>query len=277
MKIIQKFDERVVFMTKKNSNITIHTYQSILIIFLIILMIIFEFSDIRLFENIKDTTMVSNSILRFLGGIILIILTIGSGYSWIFRFKNIGKSLLIIIPALIISINNFPIIAFFDGRATLEEPVYRLYLFLMECLSIGFFEEIIFRGIILVFLLKKLTNQKNGVFLSILFSSLLFGFIHIFNLYSGASIGDTFLQIGYSFLVGMMWSVMLLKTGNLWLTMLLHATFNFFGQVMFYLGNVDGRYDFYTVWITIVLAIGVAGYSIILYKQLGNQPLSKLS
>ena len=264
-------------MTKKNSNITIHTYQSILIIFLIVLMIIFEFSDIRLFENAKDSTMVSNSILRFLGGIVLVIIIIGSGYSWIFRFKNVWKSFLIIIPALIISINNFPIIAFFDGRATLEEPVYRIYLFLMECLSIGFFEEIIFRGIILVFLLKKLTNQKNGIFLSIFISSLLFGLIHIFNLYSGASIGDTFLQIGYSFLVGMMWSVMFLKTGNLCLTMLLHATFNFFGQVMFYLGNVDGRYDFYTIWITIILALGTAIYSMLLYKQLGNQPLIKSS
>ncbi len=255
-------------MTKKHSDNTIHTYQSILILFLITLMVVFQFVDFHLFENAKDVTIVTNSILRFLGGIVFLIIIIGFGYKWIFQFKNIWKSFLIIIPALIISINNFPIIAFFDGRAILTDPVYRIYLFFIECLSVGFFEEIIFRGVILIFLLKKLSHLKNGVFLSIMISSALFGLIHVFNLLSGAAIGDTALQMGYSFLVGMMWAVMYLRTRNLWLTMLLHATFNFFGQIMFYLGNVDGRYDPYTVGITILLAVFAVFYSIRLYHQI---------
>jgi hypothetical protein len=54
--------------------------------------------------------------------------------------------------------------------------------------------------------------------------------------------------------------------------MLLHASFNFFGQVMFYLGVVNGRYDIYTIIITITLGVLVALYAIKLLKDinLGN-------
>jgi len=69
---------------------------------------------------------------------------------------------------------------------------------------------------------------------------------------------------------------MFLKTGNLWLTMLLHATYNFFGQVMFYLGSVDGRYDIYTIGITTLFAVIVAGYSIILFNKLEEKPIINL-
>ncbi len=263
-------------MPKKNNDIKIYTYQKILVIVLITIMIVFQFVDFHLFENAKDVTIVTNSIIRFLGGAVFLIILISFGYAKFFQFKNIGKSMLIIIPALIISINNFPIIAFFDGRASLTEPSYRVYLFLIECFSIGFFEEIIFRGIILVILLKKLSQTKNGVFLSIVLSSAIFGLMHLVNLFNGASISDTLLQIGYSFLVGMMWAIMFLKIGNLWLIMLLHATYNFFGQVMFYLGNVDGRYDIYTIGITTLFTVIVAGYSIMLFKQLEDKPLFSL-
>ena len=260
-------------MIEKNNEIKITIAQKIIVVILIILMMVFEFVDFQFLGSGIDHSMIKNSILRFLGGTIFIVMIISLGYRWIFQFKTLGKSLMIIIPALIMSINNFPIIAFFDGRAVLTEPAYRVLLFLIECLSVGFFEEIVFRGIILLFLLKKFAHEKHGILLSIVISSAIFGGSHIFNILSGASVGDTILQIGYSFLVGMMWAILYLKTGNIWLTMILHATYNFFGQVMFYLGAVNGRYDICTVVITIVLALIIAFYSIILYKQLDNKIL----
>jgi uncharacterized protein len=260
-------------MTKNNRDITLHILQKILVVLLIILMIIFQYVDFHFFAEAQDAEMAVNSISRFLGGLVFVIVIIGFGYRWIFKSSNIWKSMIIIIPALIISINNFPIIAFFDGRAVLTEPTYRVFLFLIECLSVGFFEEIIFRGILLVFLINKLSEVKHGVLLAILISSALFGLSHVFNILNGAGIGDTLMQIGYSFLVGMMWSVMFLRTGNIWLTMLLHATFNFFGQVMFNLGTVDGRYDIYTVVITILFVVMVAFYSMMLYQQFEKRPL----
>lgn len=247
-----------------------HIYQIIITVCLIALMIILSFIELPLWIELEDQVAVKNILIRFIGGFIVIYWMIIFGYKSLLKFKNIGKSLYIMIPAFIISINNFPIIAYFDDRAVLTEPLYRVFLFILTCLSVGFFEEIIFRGVVLTFLLRTFLKHKNNMLISIIFSSLIFAFSHIFNLFEGASFGDTFLQIGYSFLVGMLWAVMFLKTKNIWLTMLLHASFNFFGQVMFMLGDVNYRYDPYTIGITLVLSISVGLYTFSIYKKISD-------
>ena len=242
-------------------------YQKIVLVTLAIAVILFQFVDFSSLGYIKDIDMITNSITRFTAGIFLMLVLMGFGRRDLFTFKNLKKSLLIIIPAILISINNFPIIAYLDGRANLTEPFYRVILFLIECLSVGFFEEILFRGILLIILIEKLNHLKNGMFVSVLISSLIFGFLHLVNLFEGASISSTMLQVGYSFLMGMLWAVIYLKTGNLWLVMILHATYNFFGQVMFYLGSVAGRYDNITIGVTTILATLAASHVIVLLRN----------
>ena len=262
-------------MKHKDSQIKNELYLKITVFFLLVLMGVIALVNIDLFSYEKDETMIRHTMIRFIGGLIMILIMVSSGYRSLFKFKNIGKSLLIILPALLISINNFPIIAYIDQRAFLTEPAYRVFLFLVECLSVGFFEEIIFRGFLLMFLIKALSHMKNKIILSIFISSALFGLIHLLNLFSGASIGDTLLQVGYSFLVGMLWAVLFLKTNNLWLIMILHALYNFFGQVMFYLGSVYGRYDVYTIVITTLLAFLVAVYAYRIYENLPDQMIDQ--
>ncbi len=255
-------------MTEKPNIIIKNLFLIVLFVMVIITLIIMEFFDNQLFDNLIASKMVENSILRFLGGIIFMVIMFRIGLSKLFSFQKPLKSLLIIIPGLIISINNFPIIAYFSGRTVLTEPIYTVYLFTIECISIGFFEEIIFRGLILTLLLQKFPKTQKGTFQAVIFSSLIFGFIHLLNLFTGASFNNTLLQIGYSFLIGMMWAVMYLKTKNIWLIMILHASYNFFGQVMFQLGNVTNRYDIYTIVITVVIAITVTVYSVSLLNSL---------
>jgi membrane protease YdiL (CAAX protease family) len=251
-----------------NNHLNLSTHQKILFMGLIFVVIVLELFDFSFLGAEKDVDMMTGTITRIAAGILFMILLFGLNYKEIFKFKHTMKSLIIMIPAFIISINNFPIVAFFDGRATLSDPIYRIFLFLLECLSVGFFEEILFRGIILLFFIQRLEKVKYGTLYAIFISSMLFGMLHIINLFDGAGFGDTMLQVGYSFLVGMMWAVMFLRTKNLWLTMLLHASFNFFGQVMFYLGVVNGRYDIYTIIITITLGVLVALYAIKLLKDI---------
>ena len=229
---------------------------------------------IEIINNQLVSVMIQNSFLRIILGIIFIIMLFRMGYGKFLKFNNPYKSLLIIIPGIIIAINNFPISAYFNGRTSLSEPIYTVFLFMIECLSVGFFEEIIFRVIILLFLLQKLPKTKKGVLLAIIISSAVFGLIHVINLFSGASLSNTLLQVGYSFLVGMMWAVMYLKTNNLWYIVLLHALYNFFGSVLFELGTVTNRYDIFTIIITSVLAILVAIYSIKLFTELSERPLT---
>lgn len=236
-----------------NHELKIQKKYKVLLIGIIIVMILFQFVISPLFGTSKDQEIMINTIIRILAGVGFIIVLWGFGYKKMFRFASIGSSLIIAIPAILISINNFPIIAFFDGRAILIDPFYRVILFLIESLSVGFFEEILFRGIILMMLIERLSSKKHGIWIAVMVSSIVFGMMHLFNLFNGAHLGDTLLQIGYSTLMGMLWAVMYLRTKNLWLTMLLHASYNFFGQVMFYLGTVNQRYDVYTISITILL------------------------
>lgn len=255
-------------MTKKENYNIKNTTMYALVTLLITTLIIMEFFDYQFFDNSIANSSFENSLLRFSGGIIFMIIIFRLGLNKIFEFKDVSKALLIVIPALIISINNFPIFAYFDGRTDLVEPVYTVYLFALECLSIGFFEEIIFRGLILTLFLKKLPKTKQGVFQAVVLSSLVFGAVHLLNLFTGASFGNTILQIGYSFLVGMMWAVMYLKTKNIWIVMALHASYNFFGQVIFQLGNVTNRYDVYTIVITLLLSVLVTVYSLLIFRSL---------
>ena len=264
--------EMFIMKEKLKLNVTSFYIAICLIIFIII-----EIVGISLFDNQIATRIIEDSVSRIIGGIIFMIILFSFGYKKLFRFKGpIAISILIIIPSLIISINNFPIIAFFDGRTQLIEPVYTIYLYVIECLSIGFFEEIIFRGLVLILLLQKLPQTKRGVFLAVLYSSIIFGSIHILNLFAGASISNTLLQVGYSFLMGMMWAIIFLKTKNIWLAMFLHATYNFFGQVMFALGTVNGRYDIITIIITVSLALVVAIYMVYLLHKIDPEDLVEL-
>lgn len=255
-------------MNKKQQTANISIHHKIITLFLLAVMIVIVFIDLPLVAHNDDEIIVSNILIRFIGGFIVIYWMIILGYGWIFKNHHGWHAFLVMIPGFIISLNNFPISAYVNGRAEITAPVYRVFLFLIECLSVGFFEEIIFRGVLLIFLLKALSKLKMNFILAIVLSSLIFALSHLFNLFSGASYGDTFLQLGYSFLVGMMWAVMFLKTKNIWLTMILHASFNFFGQVMFYLGDVNNRYDLLTISMTISLAILASLYTFKLHKNI---------
>ncbi len=244
----------------------------ITVVVLIIISGFFEFSD---FSSNKDFLMLNQTVIRFLSGILLVIMVKHLGYGRLFQFKNIRKTLIFILPALIISINNFPIIAFFEGRAVLTDPMYRVFLFLLECISVGFFEEIIFRAILLFVLYNMLSKYKFGLYFTILISAVIFGIFHFFNLISGASFVDTLLQVGYSFLLGIMWAVVYLRTKNIWFVMVLHATYNFFGQVMFYLGEVQNRFDIYTIIITVVFSVLVSIYILSLKKDISESDFLK--
>ena len=252
----------------------------ILITFLSLLVLVSVLSlfDIPSFNSQVADRMFSDSISRFLGGIIFILILISIGYKHAFTFKKpVTKSLLIIIPSMIIAINNFPFSAFLNGRTELVEPGYAIYVFLLECISIGFFEEVIFRGVIMIVILQRVASSRKGLLVAVILSSAVFGIMHLFNLFAGASLGATMLQIGYSFLMGMMWAVIYLKTRNIWLSVLLHTIYNFFGLVLFALGTVTNRYDTFTVISTTILGSIVAVYIVYLFLSIDLEKVKEIT
>lgn len=258
-------------LSKKN------VFISFIIVMCLIAMILIHFSQVSLSDDQLISDMINDSLFRFFGSIIFII------FIYLFSHKILNpiqkpffKSLIFIIPALIISINNFPFIPFFNGHVELTKPVNTIFIFAISCLSVGLFEEIIFRGLILFFLLQKLPKTKDGILCSIVISSALFGLMHAFNLFDGANAGDTVLQIGYSFMMGLMWAVLLLKTKNIWLIILLHSIYNFTGLLFPTLGNLLQKYDLATILITSTLALLVALYTYKVYLKLDSKEIEAL-
>lgn len=85
---------------------------------------------------------------------------------------------------------------------------------------IGFVEESIYRGIMIKILLPL------GILPAILTSSILFSVTHMLNLLSGQSLGQTGLQLAYSFLIGIVLAQLFIKTGNILPLILFHSLHN---------------------------------------------------
>ena len=146
-----------------------------------------------------------------------------------------GKALLWSIPCFAVAIVNFPFSAMIRGAATVTR-VDLLWLFLLKCASIALLEELFFRALV-VPLAKSRIGGRYATLWAVLLSAAVFGLMHIINLFFGAGIGATLLQVGYTFLIGCMLAVMLLKTGNVWLCVITHFVFDVGGMIITDLGR----------------------------------------
>jgi uncharacterized protein len=99
---------------------------------------------------------------------------------------------------------------------------------------IGFSEESLFRGVILNAL------KRYGTIGSVLFSSILFSLIHITNLMSGFSLNFILMQLYVAFSLGVLFAALRIRTGTIWLVILLHTIIDFLGLVTYDHSNWTG-------------------------------------
>ena len=173
---------------------------------------------------------------------------------------------LLTIPGFIIAINNFPFVSFFAGDCQVKSDAGSLLFYALICLGTGFFEEMAFRGCAFMLVLKSRTQSKGKIFLAIFLSSVVFGLIHIVNIFSSGPIA-VILQIGYSALIGALCSMVLLLTRNIWLCVILHAAYNFCG------GIIDGygtgiQWTVPEIIFTAAVSVIVAIYFFILFFKM---------
>lgn len=209
---------------------------------------------------------------RFIGGCACIVFMLDFSVTKVLNPLGNKKlfPLLLVLPGFLIAVNNFPFVSFFSGECGISVDLERIFIFAIICIGTGFFEEMAFRGCAFMILLKSRTKSRAKVFLAILFSSVVFGLIHFVNIFFGASPLAVLLQIGYSALIGALCSMVLLLTGNIWLCVILHATYNFCGGLI---DNVGFGVQWTTgqMIFTAIVAIIVAAYFVILFFKL---PLS---
>lgn len=199
------------------------------------------------------------TVTRFLGGVAFLAMLINLGYRVLDPVKRpFLRSILFCLPAFVIAINNFPFSTVLRGEACVTEEWWAIALLFLECMCVGFFEETAFRGVVLLGLLKKNPESRPWAFASIAISSVVFGLVHLINLFESSPM-SVLMQIGYSALIGAMCAVILMRTANIWLCVVVHGLFNFCGAVIPRCG-VGEIWDTFTVVLTLVLSVAVTVY-----------------
>ncbi len=211
---------------------------------------------------------------RLIGGVLCLVLVLYCSYQNILKIKLRGlfRAILFTLPCWAVALNNFPIIPYFSGMAYIDADISDVLFYAFICLCVGFFEEMAFRGCIFTMVLQRKRKRKIDIFWAIVISSAIFGAIHLVNIFVGVSPIAVILQIGYSFLIGGMCSVVLMKTGCIWHCVLLHAVYNFCGGVVPELGG-GVIWDTPTVILTTLIAVAVTVYIIICLVRIEPQKL----
>lgn len=218
---------------------------------------------------------VSQAIPRIIFSVVAVIFIKKYQFGKIFSSIN-GVGVLLMIPALLVCVNNAPIVGLITGNVTFEGDVGVVVAYLVYCISVGFFEELVFRGIIFPLCVISQTKYKNGIFWSVVISSAVFSASHLVNLFAGMGVGAVILQLGYTFLVGAMCSISLVKTKNIFFSVFLHTVYDVGGLGLVNVNNAGGllkgnQWDTLTVIITAVLGVIVCVYMIfVLLKSDGN-------
>ncbi len=260
----------------KSKLLTAQMLRKVLLALFVIMLLVFEIGYRVLEPEGYVAEILYLSSTRFIGGAVCLIFMLEFSFSTVMHPLG-NRSLwavISILPAFVVAINNFPFVSFIAGDCTLVGEIADILLFAMFCLSVGFFEEITFRGCVLMYLLKKRNTSKKGIFMAIFWSSVVFGLVHMVNFVTDSPIA-VILQIGYSTLIGALCSLVLLATKNVWLCVFLHATYNFVGNVIPRLGE-GVMWTFGQVILTATVALAVTAYSIWFFFKMPTSRAAEL-
>ncbi len=224
------------------------------------LIVLFGF-DILPIESEIWRNLLRETVPRLAAGGFLCLFMVMKGYGKVFLPKWKGVHLLWAIPCFAVAAANFPFSALISGSAVIDR-IDLLWLFLLKCFGIALLEESFFRAL----LVPILRGEKGRDLFAVLVSAALFAAMHLINLFSG-NVGAVFLQVGYTFLLGCMFAVMLLKTENVWLCILTHFLFDIGGTIVTDLGH--GPFQDTVFWVlTAVVGVLCAVHIVLTFLRL---------
>lgn len=181
----------------------------------ILLIVIYILINSLCMQNFGETdyrSVIVNSILSLV--VILFIVKNGLGeYYGLTRIPKF-KEFLYFIPLLILmSVNLW-------GGVQIKNTSSEITFYILFMICVGFLEEIIFRG----FLFKMMA--KDNVNTAIIVSALTFGIGHIINLFNGAALIATLIQVCYAVAGGYLFVIIFQKGKSLWPCIIAHACIN---------------------------------------------------
>lgn len=136
---------------------------------------------------------------------------------------------------------------------------------------VGFFEETVMRGALFNLFMSLFKTKEHCLWMSAVFSSVIFGVIHVGNLFGGADIGYTLYQVLYATAMGLVFSMVYVKTQSLFVPIAMHAIIDFSDFFFNFTGepSMTGLQ-----WIPITLTIVYVICAFLLYKSLSGKAYS---
>ena len=177
-------------------------------------------------------------------------------YGFSFSKKNEIKRYYIYTPLFLLAF--MPIFAGISADLTIRKIIYLISYMAL----VAFVEETIFRGIILKMMLKK------GLIIAIFWSSILFSLSHLLNSLGTSNTISIITQTSYAFVIGIILSVIVIKTNNIFITILFHYLNNIMTSL-----NPEVENLLSTSISTIMFAMAVI-YLIYLYSVYFSKKLS---
>jgi membrane protease YdiL (CAAX protease family) len=105
--------------------------------------------------------------------------------------------------------------------------IYRIVSIIFQMLGAGFFEEILFRGILLNIIIYKFRKKNKGIYYAVIITSILFGLSHLINLINRPHILNGIIsQVIYSTIMGMVYSIVYIHYKNIFPIIITHTLFN---------------------------------------------------
>ena len=140
-------------------------------------------------------------------------------FNGILRGKYLLKGLLMMLPFLVFHWAG-SIVSIFQFGAS------NILIALLRSTGPGFGEEVAFRGLGIANYLRK-KNTDKGILTIFWLSSIVFGAMHITNMFAGAPFHVALSQAAYATGCGMLFCAVYLRTGNLWTSIIGHTLVDF--------------------------------------------------
>ena len=181
-------------------------------ILLIVLYLVLNSFCLSNFGEYDYRTMLVNGGLSLIIILFIIFNKLGSYFN-LDKFPNPKKFLYFIPLIILMSVN------LWGGINT--EHSFKEYLFYIgSMIFVGFLEEIIFRGFLFKMMAKD--NLKSAIFVT----TITFGIGHIINLFNGADLIPTLIQICYATATGYLFAIIVVEGKSLWPCIITHSVVN---------------------------------------------------
>jgi membrane protease YdiL (CAAX protease family) len=223
------------------------------------------------FLNLLPKTLPMN----YLAHSVLIILPVAIvflfGFSSAFKKGHFGRGLLCALPYIIWQLLLMLIIFYkhLGDPETNWQPWYLMVYGMFTILCVGIREECIYRGVIQNIVARKYANSVKGIWITAIVGGFIFGVMHLGNIFSGVDPTAVFRQVASAIFSGLVFSAIYLRSGNIWVVILLHTLIDTVGLVpSTFLGATLTENLNDTSWgvATLILWVAEIGYAAFLLR-----------